>query len=160
MKSFALSFLMMTASAVTFIDKSDRIGEAPVDLPWDKVNPKFGKVVDEDEYNKGQPKGYEVKAQQELPWDTVNKSIGKMVDEDEYNKGQPKGYEVKAQLPPSEEELQLSNQQKLEQHMRHHHKHHSTVGKNSHQYSYEYAVSEDMEAGSDTTAFIDASPAY
>ena len=65
MKSFALSFLMITASAVSFIDKSDRIidGQAPVDLPWDKVNPKFGKVVDEDEYNKGQPKGYEVNVQ-------------------------------------------------------------------------------------------------
>ena len=99
MKSFALSFLMVTASAVRFVDGSDRIvmGEAAADLPWDTVNKSIGKMVDEDEYNKGQPKGYEVKAQKSLPWDTANPKFGKVVDEDEYKSGAPKGYEVKAQ---------------------------------------------------------------
>ena len=100
MKSFALSALIMTVSAVnlSFIDHSDRIVESkPTDLPWETINPKFGKMVDEETYGKGQPKGYEVKAQKELPWDTVNPKFGKMVDEETYGKEQPKGYEVKAQ---------------------------------------------------------------
>ena len=108
MKSFVLTFLMMTASAVTFIDKTEGLvdgDQVPVDLPWETQNPKIAKMVDEDEYTKGQPKGYEVNAQKHLPWETQNKNIGKVVDEDEYTKGQPKGYEVKAQMPPSEETI-------------------------------------------------------
>jgi hypothetical protein len=58
-------------------------------------------------------------------------------------------------LPPTEESAQESNQEKL-----HHHMRHSTIGKNANKYSYEMSIANDMDKGTDTPAFVDASPAY
>ena len=63
MKSFALSMLIIAASAinVNFIDGSDKM--APAELPWGDINPKLPHNVNVSDYQADSPKGYEVKAQ-------------------------------------------------------------------------------------------------